>query len=297
MRAEVSASLCSPEERPVSLKLDPVKLDTRLSGTPSVSAGPIEVELPEITITVPEFTVELPSPTLNVTLGVGDSGVVEYLEGVRAFIQSLQLGSVDPPELPDPTDVALAAAALLAIGPDVIRAIALPKLELEAELELGDLKISADDSLTIDTGRVRLHGVPVDDDVLPVKIAADLDNAGMTAVLESVRAALTGCLVLNGGDPPPAPPAPPATVLGVDVKVDTNKKILILTIHGQGFGPVQGTVVLSQVGLSLTPVQYASWTDQEIEVIFQPIPPPGAYAVTVTTAQGVSMPPASVTVS
>ncbi len=297
MRAEVSASLCSPEERPVSLHLDPVKLDTRLSGTPSISADPIEVELPEITVTVPEITVELPSPTLNVTLGVGDSGVVEYLEGVRAFIQSLQLGSVDPPELPDPTDVALAAAALLAIGPDVIRAIALPKLELEAELELGDLKISADDSLTIDTGRVRLHGVPVDDDVLPVAVAADLDNTGMTAVLESVRAALTGCLVLNGGDPPPAPPAPPATVLGVDVKVDTNKKILILTIHGQGFGPVQGTVALSQVGLSLTPVQYASWTDQEIEVIFQPIPPPGAYAVTVTTAEGVSMPPASVTVS
>ncbi len=227
MRAEVSASLCSPEERPVSLKLDPVKLDTRLSGTPSISADPIEVELPEITVTVPEITVELPSPTLNVTLGVGDSGVVEYLEGVRAFIQSLQLGSVDPPELPDPTDVALAAAALLAIGPDVIRAIALPKLELEAELELGDLKISADDSLTIDTGRVRLHGVPVDDDVLPVKIAADLDNGGMTAVLESVRAALTGCLVLNGGDPPPAPCAPTAAVLKAKAEVDTNQKWLV----------------------------------------------------------------------
>ena len=54
MRAEVSASLCSPEERPVSLKLDPVKLDTRLSGTPSVSADPVEVELPEITVTVPK---------------------------------------------------------------------------------------------------------------------------------------------------------------------------------------------------------------------------------------------------
>jgi hypothetical protein len=288
MRAEVSASLCSPEDRPVSLKLDPVKLDTRLSGTPSVSVDPVEVELPEISVTVPEIIVELPSPTLNVTLGVGDSGVVEYLDGVRDFINSLG----DSAE-----DGLLKAAALLAIGPDLIRAIALPKLELEAEVDLGDLKISADDSLTIDTGRLRFHGAPVDDDVLPFKIAADLDNAGMTAVLESVRAALTGCLVLNGGDPPPAPPAPPATVLGVDVKVDTNKKILILTIHGQGFGPVQGTVVLSQVALSLTPVQYASWTDQEIEVIFQPIPPPGAYAVTVTTAQGVSMPPASVTVS
>jgi hypothetical protein len=296
MRAEVSASLCSPEDQPVSLKLDPVKLDTRLSGTPSISADPIEVELPEITVTVPEITVELPSPTLNVTLGVGDSGVVEYLEGVRAFIQSLQLGSVDPPELPDPTDVALAAAALLAIGPDVIRAIALPKLELEAELELGDLKISADDSLTIDTGRVRLHGVPVDDDVLPVKVAADLDNTGMTAVLESVRAALTGCLVLNGGDPPPAPCAPTATVLDVKATVDTNNKWLVLIIQGQGFGTVQGTVTLSQAGVSLTPLQFTSWTDQLIEVIFQPIPNPGAYAVTVTTAQGVSTPPASVTV-
>ncbi len=288
MRAEVSASLCSPEERPVSLKIDPVKLDTRLSGTPSVSADPVEVELPEITVTVPELTVELPNPTLTMSLGFGDSGVVEYLEDIRDFIDSLG----DSAE-----ELALKAAAALAATTDVIRAVALPKLEFEIELELGDLKISADDSLTIDTGRVRLHGVPVDDDVLPVKIAADLDNTGMTAVLESVRAALTGCLVLNGGDPPPAPAAPPATVLGVDVKVDANKKILILTIHGQKFGPVQGTVVLSQVGLSLTPVQYASWTDQEIEVIFQPIPPAGAYAVTVTTAQGVSMPPASVTVS
>ena len=69
MRAEVSASLCSPEERPVSLKIDPVKLDTRLSGTPSVSADPVEVELPEITVTVPEMTVELPNPTLTMSLG------------------------------------------------------------------------------------------------------------------------------------------------------------------------------------------------------------------------------------
>ena len=288
MRAEVSASLCSPEERPVSLKLDPVKLDTRLSGTPSVSVDPVEVELPEITVTVPEITVELPSPTLTVTVGVGDSGVVEYLDGVRDFINSLG----DSPE-----DGLLKAAALLAIGPDLIRAVALPKLELEAELELGDLKISADNSLTIDTGRVRLHGVPVEDDVLPVKIAAGLDNAGMTAVLESVRAALTGCLVLNGGDPPPAPCAPTATVLDVKAKVDTNQKLLVLIIQGHGFGTVQGTVALTQAGVSLTPQQFTTWTDELIEVIFQPIPPPGAYAVTVTTAQGVSMPPASVTVS
>jgi hypothetical protein len=289
MRAEVSASLCSPEDRPASLTIDPVKLDARSSGTPTVSADPIEVELPDITVTVPEITVELPNPTLNVTFGVGDSGVVEYLEGVRAFLQSL-----DPS---DPSDIALGAAALLAIGPDLIRAVALPKLELEAELEFGELKISADEALAIDTGRIRLHSVPATDDVLPVKIAADLDETGVTALLDGMRATLTGCLVLNGGDPPPAPPAPPATVQGVDVKVDADKKLLVLIIHGQGFGPVQGTVVLSQVGLSLTPVQFVSWTDQEIEVIFQPIPPPGAYAVTVTTAQGVSTQPLPVTVS
>jgi hypothetical protein len=297
MRAEVSASLCSPEDRPVSMKVDPVKLDSRLSGTPTVSADPIELELPEMTVSVPEVTVELPNPTLNVTLGVGDSGVVEYLEGVREFIDSLQLGSVDPPELPDPNHVLLAAAAIVAVGPDILRAIALPKLELDVELTLGDVKISTDQALTIDGGEMRLHSVPATDDVLPLRVNADLDDTGMTALLDGLRAALTGCLVLNGGDPPPAPPGPPATVLGVDGKVDTNKKILILTIHGQGFGPVQGTVVLSQVGLSLTPVQFVSWTDQEIEVIFQPIPPPGAYAVTVTTAQGVSTQPLPVTVS
>jgi hypothetical protein len=279
MRAEVSASLCSPEDRPVSLKIDPVKLDARSSGTPTVSADPIEVELPEITVTIPEITVELPNPTLNVTLGVGDSGVVEYLEGVREFLQSL-----DPAE---PSDVALGAAALLAIGPDLIRAVALPKLEFEAELEFGDLKISADEALTIDAGRVRLHGVPVDDDVLPVRIAANLDETGVTALLDSMRATLTGCLVLNGGDPPPASPAPPTTALEASAKVDNNKKILTVTIQGQGFGAVQGTVVLSQGSLVLTPVQ-TSWTDQTIEVVFQPIPPSGGYVVTVTTAQGVS---------
>ena len=223
------------------------------------------------------------------TLGVGDSGVVEYLDGVRDFINSLG----DSPE-----DVVLKGAALLAIGPDLIRAVALPKLEIEAmNWSSGILKISADNSLTIDTGRVRLHGVPVDDDVLSVKIAADLDSAGMTAVLESMRAALTGCLVLNGGDPPPAPCAPTATVLDVKAKVDTNQKLLVLIIQGHGFGTVQGTVALTQAGVSLTPQQFTTWTDKLIEVIFQPIPPPGAYAVTVTTAQGVSMPPASVTVS
>src|ERR1700738_3572391 len=100
MRAEVSASLCSPEERPVTLKVDPVKLESRLSGTPTVSADPIQLELPEMTVSVPEVTVELPNPTLNVTFEVGDSGIVEYLEGVRDFIDSLQLGSIDPPELP-----------------------------------------------------------------------------------------------------------------------------------------------------------------------------------------------------
>jgi hypothetical protein len=109
MRAEVSASLCSPEDRPVSLKIDPVKLDARSSGTPTVSADPIEVELPDITVTVPEITVELPNPTLNVTFGVGDSGVVEYLEGVRAFLQSL-----DPV---DPSDIALGPPRCWRSGP------------------------------------------------------------------------------------------------------------------------------------------------------------------------------------
>jgi hypothetical protein len=287
MRAEVSASLCSPEDRPVSLKIDPVKLDAQLSGTPTISADPAEVELPEITVTVPEVTLELPNPTLTVTLGFGTN--IEYLEDLLTFLKSL--------DADDAMEAVVLAEGLLALPGEVARALALPSLRAEAQLTLGDVKISADQALTIDTGRVRLHGVPVTDDVLPLKVSADLDNAGMTALLDGVRAALTGCLVLNGGDPPPAPPAPPATVLGVDVKVDANKKLLVLIIHGQGFGPVQGTVVLTQVGLSLTPVQFVSWTDQEIEVIFQPIPPPGAYAVTVTTAQGVSTQPLPVTVS
>lgn len=279
MRAELSASLCSPEERPVSLRVDPVKLDARLSGTPTVSADPIELELPEITVTVPEITVEFPNPSLRVTLGIGTGNVVEYLESMRAFMRSL-----DPLDV---TDIAIGIAATGALGLGAIQAILVPNLELEAELTLGEVKISADQALTIDGGDVRLHGVPVTDDVLPLRISADLDETGMAALLDGVRAALTGCLVLNGGDPPPAPPAPPATALEATAKVDNNKKILTVTIHGQGFGAVQGTVVLSQGSLALTPVQ-TSWTDQTIEVVFQPIPPPGGYVVTVTTAQGVS---------
>jgi hypothetical protein len=277
MRAEVSASLCSPEERPVSLKIDPVKLDARLSGTPAVSADPAEVELPEITVTVPEVTVELPNPTLTVTLGFGTN--IEYLEDLLTFLKSL--------DADDAMEAVVLAEGLIALPGEVARALAFPSLRAEAELTLGDVKMSADQALTIDTGRVRLHGVPVTDDVLPLKVSADLDNAGMTALLDGVRAALTGCLVLNGGDPPPAPPAPPTTALEASAKVDKNKKILTVTIHGQGFGAVQGTVVLSQGSLVLTPVQ-TSWTDQTIEVVFQPIPPSGGYVVTVTTAQGVS---------
>jgi hypothetical protein len=277
MRAEVSASLCSPEDRPVSLKVDPVKLDTRLSGTPSVSADPAEVQLPEITVTVPEVTVELPNPTLTVTLGFGTN--IEYLEGLLTFLKSL--------DADDAMEAVVLAEGLIALPGEVARALAFPSLRAEVELTLGDVKISADQALTIDTGRVRLHGVPVTDDVLPLKVSADLDNAGMTALLDGVRAALTGCLVLNGGDPPPAPPAPPTTALEASAKVNKNKNILTVTIQGQGFGAVQGTVVLSQGSLVLTPVQ-TSWTDQIVEVVFQPIPPSGGYVVTVTTAQGVS---------
>lgn len=290
MRAELSASLCSPEERPVSLKVDPVKADARMSGTPTVIADPIELDLPEITVTVPEITVTLPNPRVTVTVGVGADNVVDFLESMRTFLNSL-----DP--VADPViDGAISLAALGALVPGIAQALLLPSLEVEAEFTLGELKISTDEALSINGGEMRLHGVPVDGDVQPLKIGADLDNTGLSALLDGLRAALTGCLVLNGGDPPPAPPAPPSAVLGVDVKVDSNKKILILTIHGQGFGTVQGTVVLSQVGQSLTPVQYASWTDQAIEVIFQPIPAPGAYAVTVTTAQGVSTQPLAISV-
>lgn len=277
MRAEVSASLCSPEERPVSLKIDPVKLDARLSGTPAVSADPAEVELPEITVTVPEVTVELPNPTLTVTLGFGTN--IEYLEDLLTFLKSLDAG--------DAMEAVVLAEGLLALPGEVARALAFPSLRAEAKLTLGDVKMSADQALTIDTGRVRLHGVPVTDDVLPLRVNADLDNAGMTALLDGIRAALTGCLVLNGGDPPPAPPAPPTTALEASAKVDKKKNVLTVTIQGQGFGAAQGTVVLSQGSLVLTPVQ-TSWTDQTIEAVFQPIPPSGGYVVSVTTAQGVS---------
>ena len=290
MRAELSASLCSPEERPVSLKVDPVKAEARLSGSPAISADPLELDLPEVTVTVPDVTIKLPNPHLTVTLGVGTDNVVEYLENMRSFLHSL-----DP--LGDPAvDGPIAVAALAALGPGVIPALALPKLEVEAEFTLGEIEISTDTPLSIDAGDIRLHGVPVSGDTQPLTIGADLDDSGLSAVLDGVRAALTGCLVLNGGEHPPPPPAPPSAVLGVEVKVDKNKKLLVLIIQGQGFGSVQGTVVLSQVGVSLTPVQYAAWTDQTIEAIFQPIPPQGAYAVTVTTAQGVSTQPFAVSV-
>ena len=298
MRAELDASLCIPEERPVNLKLDPVKVDARLSGTPGVAVSPVAVDLPAITVTLPGLTVELPSPTVTATVGLAGDNVVEYLTGMRTFMQSLNpLGSLGPPlVLPDPTDVFIFAAAVAALGPGVLKALALPTLEAEVKVTLGKLKISSDQPLVIDTGQIKLHGVPTAGDDQPITVGADLGDTGVAAALDAVKVALSGCVVLNGGDPPappPPPPPPPPTVLGIDVKTDDAKKGLHVEIRGQGFGAPQGQgfVVLNQMGLALSPDRYEAWTDVRIAVTFRPVPAPGAYAITVTTAQGLSTQP------
>jgi hypothetical protein len=143
--------------------------------------------------------------------------------------------------------------------------------------------------LTIDMGSVKVHGVPETATDLPLKAGLDLDKTKATSAFDGLHAALEGCLTLNGGEPfnPPPPPPPPPTVAKAEARTVEGKTLLAIT--GQGFGASQGQGSVEVTDVTNTkwvPSAYQTWTDQLIEVLFQPPLPPGSYAAAVTNNSG-----------
>jgi hypothetical protein len=143
--------------------------------------------------------------------------------------------------------------------------------------------------LTIALGSVKAHGVPETATDLPIKAGLDLDKTKATSAFDGLHAALEGCLTLNGGEPfnPPPPPPPPPTVAKAEARTVEGKTLLAIT--GQGFGASQGQGSVEVTDVTNTkwvPSAYQTWTDQLIEVLFQPPLPPGSYAAAVTNNSG-----------
>lgn len=310
MRAEVTASLCSPEDRPIEFEVDPTRVGVDLSGTPSATLSPLELELPVIAMTVPKLTVSLPTPKL--TIGIEPTGVqtiIASLKAVREFLGSLDTPINDPGnllssiasgdiiasigsfvDLSTITQDELLDSMIFATAPALIGlALIQPALALKAtaQLELGTMEVELDGNVSIDMGAVRLHGVPVQGNDDPLTASVDLDATGLEAVIDGLRATLKGCVVLNGGEPPPPPDKPPPTVLNVTYEREVNG-YLRLAISGQGFGAQQdqGSVELRSSSAVFSPVSYDEWTEHHIEVTFQPDPGLGGYSVVVIGANG-----------
>lgn len=307
MRAEVTASLCSPEDRPIELAVDPTRVGVNLSGTPSATLSPLELELPVIAMTVPKLTVSLPTPKLTIEIEpTGVQTIICSLEAVKNYLGSLETPINDPGnllssiasgdiiasigsfiDLSTITQEELLDSMIFATAPALIGlALIQPALALKAtaQLELGTMEVELDGNVSIDMGTVRLHGVPDDD---PITASVDLDATGLEAVIDGLRATLKGCVVLNGGEPPPAPDKPPPTVLNVTYEHKVNG-YLRLAISGQGFGAQQGqgSVELRSSSAVFSPNSYDGWAEDLIEAIFQPDPGFGGYSVVVIGANG-----------
>lgn len=285
MRAELKASLCSPKESPVSLQLDPTQLTVGLSGKPQVSLPPLEVQLPNIDVGLPDVTLNLPSPSLHLEVGLSNP--------LKDLVDTIAAGVAAG----DPIWIAISLAAitnpavllgLLAVQPP-------PRLTVDADVTLGTAKLTLSKGVTVDLDRLAVHGVPTTGSRQPVSVALDLDDANVAASLDAIRAVLQGCLVLNGGEPesstPPPPPPPPPPIENVEIEYVPEKKQIIFTIFGSGFGPTQGTGRVELRGASVVylPDSYPQWTDTRVKAIFAHAMSPGAYAlVVVNSAGGVS---------
>lgn len=292
MRAELDASLCIPKDQPVSLTVDEIGVDARVSGTPHVTISPIELGLPDVTVTIPDVTITLPAPTLSLKVNSGTTNALaDYFYAMYNLLDSVT-----------PTDtiakVEIFAAASFALPAGAIKALALPALEVDVALNLGQLKIDFDKPLKVDVGAFTLHS---DREEPPVTVGADLGNSGVAVSVDPLHAAVAGCVVLNGGDPP----CPPSTgerphslrprLIELHKDVNPDKTTVELSLHGQGFGAAQGAVSLTAPGISLSPLQYIAWADSVLRVKFH-VATPGAYAVVLTTAMGVTSDPIALTV-
>jgi hypothetical protein len=314
MRAEVAASLCSPEDRPIEAKVDPTNAGLSLSGKPVLTIAPLELELPVVSVAVPDFVLDL--PTLNLTVGLEPTGVssaIESLTSVRAFLKGLNLPIEDPNKLLSAIaagdiggvisglfDVAqvdfeeVIDSLIFATAPALIAmAVAQPALAIKvaAKLDLGKIEVGLKGPVTINTGKFRLHGVPVQGNDQPLEASVDLDDASLDAVFEGLRATLKGCIVLNGGEPPPRtePDEPPPVIERIEVDRDPDNSFVTLAIGGRGFGDSQGSGVVRLVTAhtSALATAYDAWSDGYIRARFAPSPAPGTYNVEVVSANNV----------
>lgn len=291
MRAELDASLCIPKDQAVTLSIDEIAADARISGTPSATISPIALELPTIAVEIPNVTLTLPAPTLSVKVGFGTTNVLaDYLSAMAAVLDPLTPNGLLPT---DPADIAVLAAGIVGLTAGVAKAVLAPTIEIDVTLNLGQAKLSFDKPLTVKAGAFQLHGIA---NVPPITLGADLGNSGVAASLDPLKAALSGCLVLNGGDPPCGPPGEPRpmgprpTMTRVEKKGGATSTNVQLIIHGHGFGAPQGTVSLKTPGIALSPTQYLLWSDTEIRAAFN-VQTPGPYAATLTSAMGITSDP------
>jgi hypothetical protein len=291
MRAELDASLCIPKDKAITLGIDEIAVDARVSGTPSATISPIALELPTIAVEIPNVTLTLPAPTLSVKVNFGTTNALaDYLSAMAAVLDPLTPNGLPPT---DPADIAVLAAGILALPLGVAKALLAPSIEVDVTLNLGQAKITFDKPLTVQTGAFRLHGIA---NVPPITLGADFGNSGVAASLDPLKAALSGCLVLNGGDRPcgplgePRPTGPVPTVARVEKKGGATSTNVQLIIHGHGLGASQGTVSLRTPGIALSPTQYLLWSDTEVRAAFN-VQNPGAYAATVTSATGITSDP------
>lgn len=290
MRAELDASICAPQDQPVKLAIDPGDIDARLSGTPSVTASPVALGLPTITVTVPNITITPPTLTVSLDIGFGTNSLPDYLTSMLAVLSTLNPST--PPNPLDPDNVLWLAIVATALPLGAIKAIALPGLNVNASVVPGPIKVSFDKPFSVALGEFSLHGLPVAGANQPMTVGANLGNTGVAAKIEPTTATLSGCLVLNGGNPPcpphPPTPSPPPVVTRVDKKRGDDKTGLIVSAYGQHFGSTQGlgSMVLKTTSATFTPVLYQGWTDSGVTAVFHPVPPNGAYVLVVTSAGG-----------
>lgn len=293
MRAELDASLCIPQDQPIKAKVDPSDIDVRLSGTPGVTVSPVAFGLPTVSVTIPNITFTPPSLNLSLDIGFGTDQLANYITSIVAALNLIPvtLNPLDPATI---LWAALLPAVILGAG----KAILTPEVSITAALVPGPITLQLDKPFSVSLGEFSLHGLQAAGNNQPMTVTADLGNTGVAAKIEPTTAELSGCVVLNGGDPPcaPHPPhphhePPPAVhpvVRDVEKKRGADAKQLLVTVHGQALGvaPGVGSVVLKTTSATHTPTAYALWSDNLVTALFSPVPPNGNYVLVVTGSSG-----------
>lgn len=289
MRAELAASLCIPKDQALSVEIDPLSIDARVSGKPSVAIQPFEVELPTIEVTFPTVIVDIPSPQLKVSLTPGTDPLAAFVASMVPVLQSVKY--FDFAQAPNQAIFGTAVTALMVAH--ALTALALPSVSVDAKLTLGQVKLHVDGALAVKFGKVRVHAVPIGGPDQELKVGLDLGDSGIAVKTDALKAGLSGCVVLNGGDPlhtvPPPPTVPPGPrVFDIIPSVDRDRTTLKITVMGEGFGQPQGKggLLVKDQTQSYVPGQYLLWSENTIVVAFRPALSAGPYSVDLRDANG-----------